>query len=64
MFKSGFELRTDLHLDAAKHNKTMTTVWIQDHIIDFSGYIKSYTDNSVTINGFIYLRDSYVFKVR
>ncbi|QGQ94198.1 hypothetical protein EHS13_04385 [Paenibacillus psychroresistens] len=64
MFKSGFELGTDLHLDAALYNKTMITVWIQDHIIDISGYIKSYTDISVTINDFIYLRANCVFKVR
>jgi hypothetical protein len=64
MFKSGFELRTDLHLDAAQYNKTMITVWIQDHILDISGYIKSYTDRSVTVDEYKYLRANYVFKVR
>jgi hypothetical protein len=64
MFKSGFELGTDLHLDAAKFNKTMITVWIQDHIIDHSGYIKSYTEHSVTIDDYKYLRENYAFKVR
>jgi hypothetical protein len=64
MFKSGFELGTDLHLDAAKFNKTMITVWIQDHIIDYSGYIKSFTEHSVTIDDFKYLRANSVFKVR
>lgn len=64
MFKSGFELGTDLHFDAAQFNKTLITIWLQDHILDTSGYIKSYTEYSVTINDFIYLRASYVFKVR
>jgi hypothetical protein len=64
MFKSGFELVTDLHLDAAKFNKTMITVWIQGHILDYTGYIQSYTEHSVTIDDFNYLRADCVFKIR
>jgi hypothetical protein len=64
MFKSGFELVTDLHLDAAKFNKTKVTVWVQGHILDHSGYIKSYTEHSVTIDDYKYLRANCVFKVR
>jgi hypothetical protein len=64
MFKSGFELVTDLQLEAAKFNKTIVTVWIQGNILDHSGFIKSYTDDSVTIDDFKYLRASCIFKVR
>jgi hypothetical protein len=64
MFKSGFELVTDLHLDAAKFNKTMITIWIQGHIFDHSGFIKSYTEDLVTIGDSKYLRANCVFKVR
>ena len=61
MFKSGFELVTNLHL--AKFNKTVITVWIQGHILDHSGYIKSYTEHSVTIDDFIYLgaKNAFVY---
>jgi hypothetical protein len=64
MFKSGFELVTDLQLDAAKFNKTMITVWTQGHILDHSGYIKSFTEHTVTIDDFKYPRDNCIFKVR
>jgi hypothetical protein len=64
MFKSGFELVTDLQLDAAKFNKTMITVWIQGQILDYTGNIKSYTEHSVTIDEFKYLRVNCLFKVR
>lgn len=64
MFKSGFVLETNLHLDAAKFNQTVITVWIEDHIIDYCGYIKSFTEDSVTIDEFKYLRAISVFKVR
>jgi hypothetical protein len=64
MFKSGFELENDLHIDAAQFNKTVITVWIQGHILDYSGHIKSYTEHSVTIDDFKYLRVNSVFKVR
>jgi hypothetical protein len=64
MFKSGFELVSDLHLEATKFNKTIITVWTQGYIFDHSGCIKSYDERSVTIDDIKYSRETCVFKVR
>jgi hypothetical protein len=51
MFKSGFILSTDDHLEAAMFNKSEISVWQQGTILDYGGLIEAITVNAVTING-------------
>jgi hypothetical protein len=51
MFKSGFILSTPQHIEAAMHNQTPVTVWIQGKIVDYGGVIEEYNGSSVRING-------------
>jgi hypothetical protein len=56
MFKSGFILSTDNHLQAAMFNKTEICVWQQSKILNYGGQIEAIKENSVTINGEGYLK--------
>jgi hypothetical protein len=56
MFKSGFILSTEAHLDAAIFNKSDEIVWLQGRIVDYGGKIETYTENSVTVNGEKYMK--------
>ncbi|QYR20780.1 hypothetical protein KZ483_23970 [Paenibacillus sp. sptzw28] len=51
MFKSGFILSTGAHIDAAMHNKTPVTVWMNNEIVDYGGVIEGHTEYAVQING-------------
>jgi hypothetical protein len=62
MFKSGFILSSDNHLQAAMFNKTEICIWQQGKILDYGGLIEAVTDNAVTINGQKYLKATCEFR--
>lgn len=64
MFKSGFLLTTDAHLEAAMFNKTPVVAWQDGEIIDYGGLIEKMDDKTVTINGMHYVKAACEFKVR
>jgi hypothetical protein len=64
MFKSGFLLETDSHLQAAIFNKSFVIVWQDDEIVDYGGIIESLSDHSVTILGNRYLKETCQFRIR
>ena len=64
MFKPGFVLTTDAHLDAAIFNKTIVIVWQQGDVLDYGGLIEERTNNSVIVNGERYLKINCEFRVR
>jgi hypothetical protein len=64
MFKSGFVLSTDSHIDAAIFNKSSVEVWQAGMILDYGGIIESHTENSVTVNGERYLKATCELRIR
>jgi hypothetical protein len=64
MFKSGFLLETDHHLQAAMFNKSNVIVWQDDEIIYYGGPIESFTENSITILGNRFLKETCQFRIR
>ncbi|GIP38653.1 hypothetical protein J31TS4_19330 [Paenibacillus sp. J31TS4] len=64
IFKSGFTLTTDSHLQAAAFNKTDICVWQHGKLIEYGGHIEKISDVAVTINGEKYLKATCEFKVR
>lgn len=64
MFKSGFILTTDDHIEAAMHNQTPVIAWQDGEIIDYGGPIEKHDEHTVTINGMHYVKATCVFKIR
>lgn len=56
MFKSGFTLTTDAHLDAAIFNRTPVVVWQNGVALDTGGQIEKHGEQTVTINGMHYIK--------
>lgn len=64
MFKSGFLLSTDAHLQAAMFNKTSVSVWQAGKLLEFGGPIEKISTDAVTIQGGRYLKATCEFRVR
>ncbi|MCY9658160.1 hypothetical protein P5G65_04665 [Paenibacillus chondroitinus] len=68
MFKAGFNLSTDSHLDAAIHNKAYVGVFqrnkkgILEQICD-GGVIESHCEISVKMAGGYFLKENCVFRI-
>lgn len=52
MFRSGFILTSDAHIEAAMFNKSHVTVWMQDKIVDYGGVIQEYNELAVKLNNY------------
>jgi len=59
MFKPGFILENDLHLQAAMFNKSKVDVWQYNKIIDYGG-----SENAVMINSGRFLKETSQFRIR
>jgi hypothetical protein len=68
MFKAGFNLSTDSHLDAAIHNKANVGVFqrnakgILEQIFE-GGFIESHCEISVKMDGGYFLKENCEFRV-
>lgn len=63
MFKSDFLLSTDAHLLAARHNKTLVTVWRNGYSTEKEGVIEEMDEVAVTIHGTRYSKLECEFRV-
>jgi len=64
MYQSGSNLRTSADLDNAILFRLNVSVWQDGQIVDYGGYLESFSDYSVKINGARYFRALCEFRVR
>lgn len=63
MFTSGFLLNSDFHLEAAKFNKQLVTVWKDDISTEKEGIIEYIFSQYVVIQGTRYYKSKYEFRI-
>jgi hypothetical protein len=64
MYTSGRVLKTDADLTNAIMFTLSVIVYQNDELIDYGGLINKFTEHSVTINDYHFLRENCEFRVR
>jgi hypothetical protein len=64
MFKPGFLLFTDAHLQAAMFNRSIVCVWQNGEVIDYGSRIEEVSNDAVRIKDGWFLKTVCEFRIR